>query len=246
MKWLSDDDFNYHKNTQSHLVRNRQPGTRKWLLESHEWESWLTSGGRTLYCPGIPGSGKTFTTAMVAEKMAHLSEKDDLIFAYVFCSYQQREDNKREILLRSLLRMVLEQTAEISGDIQQWYDRCQEPSIDMIMAQLRLALDGHSRAVLLVDALDELDSSHRVGLVSDLVNLQRAIGVNLYFTSRDIPNIRLSFEGAIIVPVKATEHDVGMYLTSQMGKPHVPNFIRTSQSMQDEIIETVVNAVGDM
>lgn len=133
LKWLSDDDFNYHKNYQSHLVRNRQPGTRKWLLGSDEWKSWLKISGQTLYCPGIPGSGKTFTTAMVIENIENLSEKNGWVFAYVFCNYQQRKENMCELLLRSLLRMVLEQTQEISDEVQRWPSRNKEISINEIM-----------------------------------------------------------------------------------------------------------------
>lgn len=246
LTWLSDDDFNYHKSLQSHLVHNRQPGTRKWLLESDEWESWLGSKEKTLYCPGIPGSGKTFTTAMVIENIDCLSKRHDWIFAYVFCSYQQRKENMCEILLRSLLRMILEQTTQVSDEIQRWSTRNKDPSIEEIKEQFRLSVEDHTRTVLIVDALDELDRVS-IELVSHLFDLQRAVGVNLYFTSRDLPHIGMRFKaGTMVVPIKATEHDVGAYLASQMVKPGVPNFIRSNQDVQDEIQKTIISAVGEM
>lgn len=244
LKWLSDDDYNYHKNYQSHLVRNRQPGTRKWLLGSDEWKSWLKSAGQTLYCPGIPGSGKTFTTAMVIENIGSMSEDHGWVFAYVFCNYQRHRENMCEILLRSLLRMVLEQTQEISDEIQRWPTRTKEISIDEIIEHLRLSIKGCSRVFFMVDALDELDVFQ--DLVSYLFDLQKAVGVNLYFTSRKIPHIRMLFDKTMIVPIKATEHDVGVYLEYQMKKPKVPSFVRSNQALQEEIKKTVVNAVGEM
>lgn len=244
LKWLSDDDFNYHKNYQSHLVRNRQAGTRKWLLDSDEWRSWLKVGGQTLYCPGIPGSGKTFTTAMAIENMDSLSEEHGWVFAYVFCNYQQRKENRCEMLLRSLLRMVLEQTHEISDDVQRWPTRNKEISIDEIMEQLRVSIKGCSRVFLMIDALDELDVFQ--DLVSYLFDLQKADDVSLYFTSRKIPHIQMLFDKAMIVPIKATEYDVGVYLEDQMSKPHVPSFVRINQELRDEIKKTVVKAVGEM
>lgn len=54
------------------------------------------------------------------------------------------------------------------------------------------------------------------------------------------------FDKAMIVPIKATEHDVGVYLDDQMKKPHVPNFVRSNQSLQEEIKNTIVKAVGEM
>lgn len=244
LKWLSDDDFNYHKNYQSHLVRNRQPGTRKWLLSSDEWKSWLEVSGQTLYCPGIPGSGKTFTTAMVIENIENLSEEYGWVFAYVFCNYQQRKENMCEMLLRSLLRMVLEQTQEISDEVQHWPTRNKEISINDIIEQLRVSIQGCSRVFFMVDALDELDVFQ--DLVSHLFDLQEAVSVNLYFTSRKLPHIQMHFDRAMIIPIKATEYDVGVYLENQMGKLHVPNFVRSNQALQDEIKRTVVNAVGEM
>lgn len=244
LKWLSDDDFNYHKNYQSHLVRNRQPGTRKWLLGSDEWKSWLKVSGQTLYCPGIPGSGKTFTTAMVIENIETLSEENGWVFAYVFCNYQQRKENMCEMLLRSLLRMVLEQAQEISDEVQRWPTRNKEISINEIIDQLRVSIKGCSRVFFMVDALDELDVFR--DLVSHLFDLQEAVSVNLYFTSRKLPHIQMHFDKALIIPIKATEYDVGIYLENQMGKPLVPNFVRSNQTLQDEIKKTVVNAVGEM
>lgn len=47
---------------------------------------------------------------MAIENMDSLSEKHGRVFAYVFCNYQQRKENMHEMLLRSLLRMILEQT----------------------------------------------------------------------------------------------------------------------------------------
>lgn len=244
LKWLSDDDFNYHKNYQSHLVRNRQPGTRKWLLGSDEWKSWLEVRGQTLYCPGIPGSGKTFTTAMAIEKIETLSEDHGWVFAYVFCNYQRHKENMCEMLLRSLLRMILEQTQEISDEVRHWPTRNKEINISDIIGQLRVSMKGCSRVFLMVDALDELDVFQ--DLVSHLFDLQEAVGANLYFTSRKLPHIQMHFNKAMTVPIKATEYDVEVYLENQMGKPHVPNFVRSNQALQDEIKKTIVNAVGEM
>jgi hypothetical protein len=244
LEWLSGDDFHYHQNYRRHLVRNRQAGTRRWLLDSDEWKAWLNSSGETLYCPGIPGSGKTFTTAMAIENLESLSEEHGWAFAYIFCNYQRREENMHEILLRSLLRMVLEQTQQIPDEMHRWQSRNRGFTLDEILKQLQIAAKGFPRAFLLVDALDELDMSDR--FASHLLGLQQAVGVNLYFTSRNIPHIQMLFDKARVVSVKATEHDVGAYLDDQMMMSHVPNFLRNNRALQDEIKRTIVTAVGEM
>lgn len=64
LDWISKDcesqtdRFNW-------FVSRHEPETRKWLFDSKEWQAWTSDQGRgtTLYCPGIPGAGKTHASA---------------------------------------------------------------------------------------------------------------------------------------------------------------------------------------
>ena len=44
---------------QSGFINRRQAGTGKWLLDSAEFEAWVGTDKRILFCLGIPGAGKT-------------------------------------------------------------------------------------------------------------------------------------------------------------------------------------------
>ncbi|OTA95054.1 hypothetical protein M434DRAFT_29263 [Hypoxylon sp. CO27-5] len=56
LKWLSP--INY-ATQQSDLRERRQPGTSQWFLRQTEYQIWLRTLEQTLFCPGIPGGGKT-------------------------------------------------------------------------------------------------------------------------------------------------------------------------------------------
>lgn len=62
LNWLTPVE---HGPQRSDFLRGRQPGTGQWLLKSAEYQTWLNSGKQTLFCPGIPGAGKTMIATTV-------------------------------------------------------------------------------------------------------------------------------------------------------------------------------------
>lgn len=64
LDWVSQE-CEWHTNRQKRLIGGHEPGTRKWLFDSPEWQTWASDHGRgtTLFCPGIPGAGKTHASA---------------------------------------------------------------------------------------------------------------------------------------------------------------------------------------
>lgn len=64
LDWVSRD-CQRQTDSLNWLLNCREPGTRKWLFESPQWETWISDEGRgtTFFCPGIPGAGKTHASA---------------------------------------------------------------------------------------------------------------------------------------------------------------------------------------
>ncbi|KAF2635464.1 hypothetical protein P280DRAFT_523005 [Massarina eburnea CBS 473.64] len=61
MDWISLADFPAQ---QSDFIGHRQKQTGMWFLESQEFTEWVHGSNRTLFCPGIPGAGKTMMSAI--------------------------------------------------------------------------------------------------------------------------------------------------------------------------------------
>jgi hypothetical protein len=40
-------------------TERKHGGVGQWLLSSNEFQGWLNQNKQTLFCPGIPGAGKT-------------------------------------------------------------------------------------------------------------------------------------------------------------------------------------------
>ena len=55
LDWLSTMDPMLR---QVDILKSQQPGTGQWLLTSDVYQAWKSGQSQTLYCPGVPGSGK--------------------------------------------------------------------------------------------------------------------------------------------------------------------------------------------
>lgn len=47
----------------------RHEGTGHWLLESPQFRSWLQGNADVLWCPGLPGAGKTILASIVVDRL---------------------------------------------------------------------------------------------------------------------------------------------------------------------------------
>lgn len=73
LNWLTSVDYS---SQQSDYLKRRQSGTGQWLLESRNFQNWLNSGKKTLFCPGIPGAGKTILSSVVADYVSSICHGD--------------------------------------------------------------------------------------------------------------------------------------------------------------------------
>jgi AAA+ superfamily predicted ATPase len=86
LDWLTLIDYTPQQND---FIGRREEGTGQWLLDSEEFQEWLNTSKQTLFCPGIPGAGKTMMTSIVVEHLrAKFGNDANTGIAYLYCSYQ--------------------------------------------------------------------------------------------------------------------------------------------------------------
>ena len=121
LDWLAP--INYAPQ-QSDFIGRRQKGTGQWLLESDEFNDWLNKKQRTLFCPGIPGAGKTMITSIVVDNLCTRFENDGSIgIAYLYCNFRQQQDQKPEDLLASLWGQFVQEQPFVSKSMKSLYER---------------------------------------------------------------------------------------------------------------------------
>lgn len=247
LDWISKDDYKHHRDIQSGLLHLRQPGTRQWLFGSSTWETWLNARGATLYCSGMPGAGKTFTTAMVIEKLQQ-TYKSQIALAYIYCSYQREtKSDLQHLFTRSALRMLLDYVDIIPEDITECYDEGLDVDADHMFTLLK-TVAIRSPTIIIIDALDELDPEPRDRILEQVSRLQDQAPINVFLTSRQIPEIQrrvaTSFPRLLTVEVKATDDDVLNFLEDNVKL--LPKVVQEDATLQEEIKSTIVRSTGGM
>ena len=117
--WLSVTDFTAQ---QADVFRNCQAGTGQWLLNSAEYQRWLSGGELTLFCPGIPGAGKTFLTSIVINDLQVRCKPDpDIGIACIYFNYKRQAEQTIENLVASLSRQSIQGCPDIVLEVRNMY-----------------------------------------------------------------------------------------------------------------------------
>ncbi|KAI0196461.1 hypothetical protein F4808DRAFT_305556 [Astrocystis sublimbata] len=251
LDWLTSTN---HGAQQTDNLRRRQPGTGQWLLDSEKYQTWLREPQTTLFCPGIPGAGKTILTSIVVDDLENRFRSEttaSAVVAYVYCNYKVQNEQTPEGLLSSLLKQLAQTEPSLPRSCQELYGQHKSkrtrPTLDEILKTLESITAQKSRIFIIVDALDEcptLDGC-RTKFLSALLTLQENSGINIFATSRPIPRIINHFrENLSTLEIRATKDDIGRYLQGHLSE--LPKFIANRPDLQDEITTSITEAVDGM
>jgi Cdc6-like AAA superfamily ATPase len=251
--WLTPMDY---ASQQSDFLSQRQEGTGEWLLNSDEFQAWINTGKQTLFCPGIPGAGKTITTSIVVDHLYAEFQNDASVgIAYIYCNYQSQQEQKLEDLLSTLLKQLAQEQPTVPADVKNLYHQHRtkgsRPTLNEIVKVLHSTLQLFSRVFIIIDALDEYhisNSGEQKRLLSEMFSLQGQVSLNLFATSRFVSEITSQFEGCISKEIRAQDDDVLRYVNGRM-----PQLLRSRISkhteypdLQNTIRSDIVKAVDGM
>jgi DNA replication protein DnaC len=88
LAWISSTDFSAQ---QADYISRRQKGTGQWFLNAPEFAQWLKQPNGTLFCPGIPGAGKTMMASIAIDYLLKTVQADSVGVAYVYCNYKPKK-----------------------------------------------------------------------------------------------------------------------------------------------------------
>ena len=243
LDWLTPIDYGPQ---QSDYLGRQQPGTGQWLLDSAEYQAWLKTKKQTLFCPGIPGAGKTILTAIVVDDLTTRVSSDPTIgVAYIYCNFQQQGTQKIDDLMASLLKQLAQGQSSLPESVKDLYDQHKtkrtRPLLGEILRVLQSVAKMYSRAFIIVDALDECQVSDdsRARFLSELFSLQTRHEVNIFATSRFIPQIIDQFNSSVSLEIRAHDEDVRKYLDDRISQSRSELLKTYSEKIKTEITKAV-------
>ncbi|KAI9754904.1 MAG: hypothetical protein M4579_004504, partial [Chaenotheca gracillima] len=248
LNWLAPADYGVQ---QSDILSRRQEGTGKWLLQSERFRRWCKEDRQTLFCQGMPGAGKTMMTSIVVDHLFAEYHKDTSVgIAYAYCNYRRQHEQKPTDLLASLLRQFLQRMPSVPENVKTLYElfkgKPSQLSFDDISKQLQAVISNLSKTFIVLDALDEFQTSDgdRKRFLSEISSIQKKGGVNVFATSRYIPEIKAEFGECISLDIRASIEDVEGYLDGNMQQ--LPSFVHNHPDLKEQIKCEISQAVDGM
>jgi ankyrin repeat protein len=196
--WLSPLNF---VAKQSLLFGEQHEGTCKWFLGCEDFRGWKESENAILFCPGIPGAGKTMLSSIVVNELdkLRLSEKGGVTKAAILMLYCKWDDSHSQSisgLLASLVKQIAQRYGVFWEGTSEMFSKHSKagtsPGSDEYMSALNSELRHFPKTFIVVDGLDELrDEKSRLVLLETLTSLEAK--VNIMVTSRPVDNITRHF-----------------------------------------------------
>jgi hypothetical protein len=249
LDWISSTTF---PDRQSDLIGQREDGTGLWFLDTPEFNEWIYGSRQTLFCPGMPGAGKTMMAAMAIDHLSKTLQNDTNGVAYIYCNYKTQAGQNTTILLAAILKQLVRARRSIPEPVSRLHEhhssRGTRPSPGEIFSTLQSILKSYSSVYLVIDALDEcLDTDGTRGRLPAKIRAlqgEATTDLRLMVTSRFIPEIEEKFKGELKLEVRARDEDVKQFVAGQMDL--LPEFVQSDEKLRILVQDTITQAVAGM
>lgn len=99
-------------------------------LRMKKFKAW-SEGSKdveTLFCPGLPGAGKTTLASIVINKLRKAQEKQNSAVTFLYFSYNLQAEQTPIHMLRTLLWQLIDTLPSIPSEVTEFYCANQFPS----------------------------------------------------------------------------------------------------------------------
>lgn len=243
LDWLTTIDYGPQ---QSDYFQRQELGTGQWLLHSEEFQAWIATSKQTLFCQGMPGAGKTILTSAVVHYLDSTFHNMNVGIAYVYCNFRRKHEQGTADLLASILKQLAETQVALPESVRELYQKHKNkrtrPSLDELCETLHsVIISSYMRVFVIIDALDECQTTGncRAKFLSQIFKLQSDCDINIFATSRVIPEIAEKFKESKMVEIRAHDDDVKKYLDSQISHSGLEILALCRETITTEITKAV-------
>ncbi len=235
LDWLSEHQYEapYHRAYQLHCS-----DTCNWLLGDRAYLDWWKARSSLLWMHGQVGTGKTIATSYLIHHLTSLKTINSVL-GYFYYDASTNESLTPESFFGAIVKQFCSELSELpAAIIEAWrwatmrVGSRKQPSLDELRSFLRLLLESHDSATIIVDGLDESPS---YATVCDFLTSAVSAGtypLKVFVSSRPEQDIRrrLCAFQQIPVPEIAVEADISTYVKLRLDTD--PRLRRMSEKMK--------------
>ena len=221
-------------------------------MNSPQFSVWVRGDTQTLFCPGIPGAGKTILASIAIEHLRSAQNNEESYIAFLYCNYGRREEQTAKRLFTALLRQLAEHHVFVPEPVKRLYTthtrKGTQPSLEEVFDTLSTVTKSCDRVFLVVDAVDECSVNTRREFLKNISELQNKTKARLLVTSRHVDDIERQFErqfaGHARLEIRADTGDLEKYLDGQL--VNLSECVQNNPSLQRNIKERIKTAAEGM
>jgi ankyrin repeat protein len=253
LEWISSVPFGKHHDG---ISEDRTPGTGDWLLRHEDFRKWETKNSSLLFwLQGSPGTGKTYLTSVVIDRIqAEVASKNEG-FAFFYCRKGDEARSQPQSILQSFVRQLSTNANSpefVQIKLREAVKEAREKGTNFRMQQCKeqilASLNIYAKSTLVIDALDECDSDTRDELIEALNSfIQDAEKpVKIFISSRPDPAIATELQDSPNVGIQAGDNqdDIKKYLNIELDKQSKK--VAVLKRMKDEIMSKLLERAQGM
>jgi Cdc6-like AAA superfamily ATPase len=247
LEWICPTD--YYEQHRDYIDR-RQTDTGEWFLQDPTFRQWLQSEHSTLFCPGIPGAGKTIMSALVVDHLLRSKHEAARPVVFLYCNYKRQSEQSFRHMLSSILRQVVDSQRDVPQIVKNFYTsharKRTTPSSQEVEGVLRGVVKALLGLTVLVDALDECKAQACQDFLSSIEALRKECKVKFLATSRYLPDIQFhpAFLDKPSLEVRASDQDVEKYVRSRVSE--FRSRVASKRDLLETLVSGIINATGGM
>lgn len=245
LNWLTLDD---HSSTYRAHLSKRMEHSGSWFLKHDKYQSWFDGHGETnlLYCPGVPGAGKSFMATGVIDSMLQRKQADHHALLYYFFDHSRTSQQTPGNFLATLIRQATFAQGHGSTELQNLWASHSKNKTEPLKAELEgllaTTLVNSGKVIIVIDAMDECDASYRMDILAIMKRLCANGRTSWLLTSRDYPEIRRSLPKYQELEITAASEDAKVYCEQAIAK-HCSQVAISVRFLQ-EIVDRVLDKAG--
>jgi len=233
--------LNYNK-----ALKERQPGTGTWFVESKQYANWKTNPDSFLWLYGIPGCGKTILSSTIIEDVLYYCSHDPVMaVVYFFFDFNDIEKQKYEGMIRSLITQLSLRCVSTPRVLAALFSSCmngeQQPTSDTLLTTLQQMAQEFNEIFVILDALDECKERRELLEEIDKIAGWRMGKLHILVTSRREKDIEESLDilandqRKVCIQSALVNDDIRAYVQKRLQSDQNLKRWRNKPDVQEEI-----------